>query len=75
MMAQIKAKELRGMPEPELRQKIDEARNDLMTMRLKASQASLEQPHKIQMLRRDVARMMTVLSEQSRQRADKSGAR
>ncbi len=65
-------RDLRGLSETELRQRIDQARKDLAGMRLKASQNSLEQPHQIRFLRRDIARMLTLIGEQSRQPAAKA---
>lgn len=71
-MAAPKKNELRGMPEAELRQKIDEAKNELAAMRLKASQGTLEQPHQIQTRRREIARMLTIINEQARESAAKA---
>ena len=71
-MARMKIGELRGMPEGELKERIVSARRDLAAMRLRASQGVLEQPHQMQQLRRDVARMLTILQEQDRQHRTKS---
>ncbi len=65
-MAKIaKPSELRGMPESELQQRLSESRQELATLRLKARQGATEQPHRIGQLRRDVARMLTVLHERT----------
>ena len=64
-MAGPKIQELRGEAEAELRQKIDQSRKELATLRLRASQGALEQPHQIPALRRNIARIMTVLREQA----------
>ncbi|MBI3087563.1 MAG: 50S ribosomal protein L29 [Candidatus Omnitrophica bacterium] len=56
--------ELRGLPEAELRQRLAQTRQELVTLRLKAKQGALEQPHRIRQMRRDIARMLTTLHEQ-----------
>ena len=58
--------ELRGLPEAELRQRLAQTRQDLVTLRLKAKQGALEQPHRIRQMRRDIARMFTALQEQAK---------
>ena len=60
-----KVKELRGMPEAELRQRLIQLRSELSTMRLKARQGTVEQPHKIRQTRREIATVLTVLGEPS----------
>jgi len=58
------AKEFRALPAAELRQRVSQTRQELDTLRLKARQGALEQPHRIRQLRRDLARILTVLREQ-----------
>lgn len=58
------AKEFRVLPAAELRQRVVESKKELELLRVKARQGGLEQPHRIRQLRRDVARMLTVLREQ-----------
>lgn len=60
------AKEFRATPAAELRQQASQTRRELDALRLKARQGALEQPHRIRQLRRDLARMLTVLNEQER---------
>ena len=62
-MPASKIGELRGLPEGELLERIASARRELAALRLRASQGVLEQPHQIQDLRRDVARMLTIVRE------------
>ena len=62
MMAKIG--ELRAMPEGELQQKLADVRKELRDLRLKARQGQLDQPHRIAFLRRDIARMLTLLREE-----------
>jgi large subunit ribosomal protein L29 len=58
-----KIAELRGLPEAELRQRLAQTRQELVTLRLKAKQGALEQPHQIRQMRREIARIFTVLRE------------
>jgi len=56
-------KELRALSDEELNAKIKEAKKELFDLRLKQSTGSLEQPSKIRELRKNVARMKTILAE------------
>lgn len=56
-------KELRALSNEELMTKIKESKKELFELRLKQSTGSLEQPSKIRELRKNVARMKTILAE------------
>ncbi len=56
-------KELRALSDEELVAKIKESKKELFDLRLKQSTGSLEQPSKIRELRKNVARMKTILAE------------
>lgn len=56
-------KELRSLSNEELETKIKESKKELFDLRLKQSTGSLEQPSKIRELRKNVARMKTILAE------------
>lgn len=56
-------KELRSLSNEELETKIKESKKELFELRLKQSTGSLEQPSKIRELRKNVARMKTILAE------------
>lgn len=56
-------KELRALSDEELNTKIKEAKKELFDLRLKQSTGSLEKPSKIRELRKNVARMKTILAE------------
>lgn len=60
------AKEFRALPAAELRQRVADSKKELDVLWMKARQGGLEQPHQIRQLRRDVARMLTVLQEQEK---------
>ena len=57
------AKELRDLSLEELDQKLRDLRDDLFKLRLRASTTQLENPSRIRLLRRDIARGETVRSE------------
>ena len=65
----MKSNELRAMSAVELTQKMTQTQRELATLRLKAKQATLEQPHRIGQLRRDIARIQTILRQQTLQSA------
>lgn len=60
----MKAKEVRAMSETELRQRLTELRGELTSVRMKSYRSPMEQPHRIGQMRRDVARILTVLRQQ-----------
>ncbi|MDR2744238.1 MAG: 50S ribosomal protein L29 [Desulfovibrio sp.] len=55
--------ELRALSVDDLRGKLDEGRRELMDARMRHSVAQLEKTSVLKDLRRQVARMMTVLNE------------
>ena len=56
-------KELRALSSEELVTKIKESKKELFDLRLKQSTGSLDKPSKIRELRKNVARMNTILAE------------
>ncbi|MBI4355117.1 MAG: 50S ribosomal protein L29 [Candidatus Omnitrophica bacterium] len=65
----VKASELRVLPPAELRQKAEGLTKELMTIRLKAKIGGIEKPHRIRLLKRDLARIATVARAQQAQEA------
>jgi len=59
----VKAKELRELSRDELMAKSSELRTELFTARIKHSTGQLENTAKLETLRRDVARIETILRE------------
>jgi len=53
------------MPEAELQRELAQVREEVSTLRLKAKRGSLEQPHQVRQMRRQIARMLTLLNEQA----------
>lgn len=61
-----RAKELRALPEDELRGQLEQLRQTLWHDRLKAKDGALQQTHRLSMTRRQLARLQTVLQERTR---------
>ena len=59
----MKINELRKLTNEDLNKKITESKKELLDLRIKQSTGSLEKPSKIHQLRKDVARMKTILRE------------
>ena len=61
----MKASELRNLSEPELVAKSRELRDELFNARVKRATGQLENTAKLRQLRRDVARVETLLTQVS----------
>ena len=59
----MKVNELRKLTSEDLTKKITESKKEWLDLRFKQSTGSLEKPSKIHELRKDVARMKTILRE------------
>ncbi len=59
----LKIKDLRELSNKELEGKIREAKKELFSLCMKQSTGTLEKPSKIRELRKDVARMKTIMRE------------
>ena len=57
------AQELRGWPESDLHAQLEKCRQELWQLRLKAKDGALQQGHRLLMVRRQVARLLTVLRQ------------
>ena len=64
-------KDVRALSEAEQQEHLQRLRRDLWTARLKAREGSLQQVHQVGLMRRQIARLHTVLNEQ--QRAQRAG--
>ena len=58
-----KAAELRELPDDELLARIDSAKEELFNLRFQLATGQLDNPTRIKVVRRDVARIATVLRE------------
>ena len=59
----MKIKDLRELSTKELEGKIRESKKELFGLRMKQSTGTLDKPSRIKELRKDVARMKTILKE------------
>lgn len=59
----MKAKDLRGLSVEELSKKEIEVKDDLFKLRFKHGIRRLENPSKLNQLRKDIARIKTILTE------------
>ena len=59
----MEIKDIRKMSSEDIKKKIIETKEELFTKRMQAASGNLEKPAQLRTLRRDVARMKTVLKE------------
>ena len=59
----MKANEIRKLSTEEINTKINESKEELFNLRMKHATGSLEKPSRIRELRKQVARMKTILKE------------
>ena len=59
----MKTEEIRKMTTEEISKKIIECKNELFDLRMKQSNGMLTQTHKIHELRKNIARLKTILNE------------
>ncbi len=62
----MKAPELRNLTEQELTQKHDSLRKELFALRVEMKAGRIEKSHKLKELRRDIARIKTVIKEKAK---------
>ena len=65
-MKPVKPSVLRDMKAGEIETKLTDAREELMKLRFQQVTGQLTDSSRMQILKRDIARMMTVLQEQSK---------
>jgi len=61
----VKATELRNMSATELEKKLAELKDELFKLRFQHTINQLDNPHKIADVKKDIARVMTVISEKN----------
>lgn len=59
----MKAKEIRNLTDEELGAKAQDSRAELFNLRMQQSGGGLEKPSRIRLVRKDLARVETILSE------------
>jgi large subunit ribosomal protein L29 len=62
----MKAKELRELSIPELKERVAKLREELMNLRFQKVIHRLENPMRIRQVRREIARVLTILKEKER---------
>ncbi len=62
-MAKLKTSELRNLTADELKEKLDGLKKELFSLRLQAKLGKLEKHSTVQMTKKDVARVKTLLVE------------
>ena len=61
----MKAKEIREMSSEELENKLKELKNELFNLRFQHAINQLDNPHRIVEVKRDIARVMTILQQKN----------
>ena len=61
----MKASEIRAMTNEELNEKLAELKKELFNLRFQHAINQLENPHRIEAVKRDIARVMTILHEKN----------
>ena len=63
----MKATELRNLTKEELEQRSGEMKKEMFNLRLQQTSGQLEKPSRIKELRRDLARVNTVMTQRSKE--------
>lgn len=61
----MKVSELRDLSVDELERKLAETRHELFNLRFQSATGALENPARIRLAKREIARVLTVLNEKS----------
>lgn len=59
----MKVSEIRKLKDEEILEKVKESKKELLNLRIKNATGSLDKPSKLKEMKKDVARMLTVLKE------------
>ena len=57
------AQEIRKLSNEEIQEKIKNGKSELLDMRMQNARGALEKTHRMSALKKDIARMMTILKE------------
>jgi large subunit ribosomal protein L29 len=63
--ATVTVKDLRGMSEADLRAQVGKLRQEIWHSRLKLREGAAQQTHQIRQARRQIARILTILKQQT----------
>jgi large subunit ribosomal protein L29 len=72
-MKSTKTSELRNLKAGEIESKLSDAREELMKLRFQQVTGQLTDTSRLRILRRDIARMQTILTEQAKAEAETEG--
>lgn len=73
-MKAVKPNELRNLKSGEIETKLSDAQEELMNLRFQQVTGQLSDSSRLRILRRDIARMQTILREQKTAEAEKGEA-
>ncbi|HZP60185.1 MAG TPA: 50S ribosomal protein L29 [Opitutaceae bacterium] len=62
----MKTKEIRELAASEIKNKLRATRDELLQLRLKKHTGQIEKPHVLRLLRKDIARLETILREKTK---------
>ncbi len=65
----MKAEQLRELSDDELTLRLRDSRKELFNLRFQHATGQLDDPHKLNLTRREIARLLTVQAERTRARA------
>jgi large subunit ribosomal protein L29 len=63
----MKASQLRALTESELHTRLDESKEELMNLRFQQASGKLEDTNRLRMVKRDVARIQTILTQKQQE--------
>ena len=69
----MRAEEIRELSDDEVRSRVAELEEERFRLRFRAATETLEDPLRLRLIRRDVARMKTILRERAREAAGTAG--
>lgn len=64
----MKMSELREFTDDELQQKLEDLREELFNLRFQNARNPIENPLKMRFIRKDIARILTLLTERNKER-------
>lgn len=70
----MKADEIRKLSLDEIRTELDDAREELMKLRFQSATGELTDFNRLRIVRRKIARLLTILKEQERLEASQEGS-
>ncbi len=71
----MKPQEIRDLTEAEIERKIKELKENLFKLKVKLSTKQLEKTHQIKFIKKDIARLMTILNEKKAEQKQKEAVK